>query len=814
MKRVLSLVLALVMVLGMIPMGFAADQTAGEVLKGYGIIKGYDDGSLGEDRHINRAEMMVVIARMMGKGAEAEKFALPSTFTDLEGFGWAAPWIAYAELQEWTAGVGGGKFNPAGEVTLQEASVFMLKALGYVADVDFTWANAVEVATAKNLLAGVSVAHTTAVKRGELFTVMINTLNAEVKDGSMALGVKLGYMKPAAFAVKSVNVVNAKKVEVVFNQEVNKVSAETASNYNFVGLTSSWTPVLQADNKTVILTSTTAIANGATFVVIVNPIANKADATKLTETFTKTITFSDTVKPVFTGVTYPEAGTAVLNFSEDLSTAGTVVVYDGATVVTTVASSLSANKITLTGLTTDKEYKVVVVGAMDQSLNLIPAPIEVFVKSVISETVKPTVVALSTVGLTTVKVQFSEKLKAISTGVYANISINGTAQTGTQTFDTTNNTLTLTTSQVAGIYSVSVAGYTDLSNNVGETYTRAVAFTASAPVLQKTEVTTDSTGTFVVLTFDKAPLLTALTGTDTDITGTYTTPESVLKAFVSANLNEATAITAVGSTIKINMTGQAAGTYNLSIPAAAITDGTTARTTSLAITFTLTGAVVDITKPTIDGVFVPGSDASTVVTGLTVVPKNTVYVKYSRAMNSTAVNPANYNIDGMMVFSSAVFIEDQTLVKLTLVDGSLTISGTRGFNISAAVTGLNGVAINAYSAAIPFIENVKPALASAILINGTTIELTFSEAVKDTNFVSSNAGNDFEVYIDGVKSTIASVGTGATVDDNKLQVVLATAITPTQLASGVITVKVLDTANGTDIALNNVVTGTVVTVVK
>lgn len=271
MKRVLSLVLALVLVLGMIPMGFAADATAGQTLKGYGIIAGDENGNLNEDQNLNRAEMMVVLARMMGKGAEAQAFALPSTFTDLAGFGWAVPWIAYAEMNEWTAGVGANMFNPAGNVTAQEAAVFMLKALGYEADVDFTWANAVEFATAKGLFAGVDTAATSPILRGDLFTMMITTLNTEVKAGTGLLGVVLGYMENPELEVVSVKALNLVQVEVKFNMAVDADTAEDIDNYELTNddgddLLTNWNDTdvtfdLQDDEKTVIITHLKAVAD-------------------------------------------------------------------------------------------------------------------------------------------------------------------------------------------------------------------------------------------------------------------------------------------------------------------------------------------------------------------------------------------------------------------------------------------------------------------------------------------------------------------------------------------------------------------------
>jgi hypothetical protein len=248
------------MVLGMIPMGFADSHTAGEQLKDLGLVTGYPDGTLGEANNITRAEMMVQLSRINGKFEEAKSFALPSTFTDVPATHWASPYIAYAELNEWTAGVGGGKYDPNGLVTLQQAAVFMLKSLGYVADVDFNWTNAVEVATGKGLIAGVSVAGNVAVTRGQLFTVMLNTVNAMLKDGSMTLGQKLGIaaLNPA---VVSLTATGANKLEVKFNIAVDKAKAVVAVTKGSVVVNTDKVE-FAADNKSAVITTTTNLTKG------------------------------------------------------------------------------------------------------------------------------------------------------------------------------------------------------------------------------------------------------------------------------------------------------------------------------------------------------------------------------------------------------------------------------------------------------------------------------------------------------------------------------------------------------------------------
>jgi len=191
MKRVLSLVLALALVLGSIPAGFAATATAGETLKGYGLLAGDQNGNLNEDKDITRAEMMVVLARLLGKFEEAKAYSIPSTSKDVAGH-WAAAYIAFAEKEAWTAGKGNGMFDPNGKVTLQETAAFMMKALGYTVT-DF--AKVVEEATAKGLLKDVTGTATAPILRASLFTAALNTINTPVKDSTVKLGEKLGVIK-------------------------------------------------------------------------------------------------------------------------------------------------------------------------------------------------------------------------------------------------------------------------------------------------------------------------------------------------------------------------------------------------------------------------------------------------------------------------------------------------------------------------------------------------------------------------------------------------------------------------------------------
>ncbi len=216
MKRILSLVLVLALVLGTIPAGFAATATAGETLKGYGLLAGDQNGNLNEGNTINRAEMMVVYAQLLGKKTEAAAYSIPSTSKDVKAGTWYAPYVAFAEKEAWTAGIGNGMFDPMGKVTVQQAAAFMLKALGYTVT-DFS--TVVADATAKGLLKDVTAAANTPIVRGSLFTVALNTLNTPVKDSTVSLGTKLGVMKPVVSALdsKAAVAISHNTIQVTFN---------------------------------------------------------------------------------------------------------------------------------------------------------------------------------------------------------------------------------------------------------------------------------------------------------------------------------------------------------------------------------------------------------------------------------------------------------------------------------------------------------------------------------------------------------------------------------------------------------------------
>lgn len=148
-KRVLSLTLAAVMVLGLMITGAGAvnlddfsdrDEIVNDeavlVLTTLNVINGKSDGSYDPKGTVTRGEMTKMICVILNGGSDpvlAE--TVNNTYTDTVGH-WAAPYIEYCTTLGIVAGRGDKKFDPDGNVSVAEAGKMLLVALGYNAGVE------------------------------------------------------------------------------------------------------------------------------------------------------------------------------------------------------------------------------------------------------------------------------------------------------------------------------------------------------------------------------------------------------------------------------------------------------------------------------------------------------------------------------------------------------------------------------------------------------------------------------------------------------------------------------------------------------
>ncbi len=197
MKKTLALLLVFVMMLSSLSFADMSSTRAGEELKAFGIIKGDQDGNLNEDQPLTREEAITILNRMMGVAAEADKMANVSPFLDVAADHWAAKQIAYAKEQGWTNGIGDNRFGIARSVTTQEFLTMMLRVLGKQGA--GVYGNAMQLASDYKLLKNANtVAAKEQIRRGDVFIIMYNTLEAKPINSNVTLGEKLGLMMSAS----------------------------------------------------------------------------------------------------------------------------------------------------------------------------------------------------------------------------------------------------------------------------------------------------------------------------------------------------------------------------------------------------------------------------------------------------------------------------------------------------------------------------------------------------------------------------------------------------------------------------------------
>lgn len=203
-RRILSLLLALVLLLGLVPMAFAAGaqaQDAAEALYQMGLFQGTGKNADGSpkfdlDRAPTRAEAVTMLIRLLGKETEAKSGEWDIPFTDVAD--WAKPYVGYAYANKLTNGVSGDRFGGSETVTAAQYLTFVLRALGYKSGSDFQWNAAWELSDRIGLTFGQYGAQTTRFLRGDAAVISYNALLLCPKGQRVTLQERITGTKPAA----------------------------------------------------------------------------------------------------------------------------------------------------------------------------------------------------------------------------------------------------------------------------------------------------------------------------------------------------------------------------------------------------------------------------------------------------------------------------------------------------------------------------------------------------------------------------------------------------------------------------------------
>ncbi|PLR73509.1 hypothetical protein [Bacillus sp. UMB0728] len=611
-------------------------------------------------------------------------------------------------------------------------------------------------------------------------------------------------------AVKSVSAVNAKQLEVTFNQPVLGQDANVtndatdAANYTLGGTPAS-SAVLSEDQRTVTVTFAGDV-EGQDQVLVVNPVATtKKDANGAavtTEKFSKVFSYTDTVKPQVTGTSY-ENGTIVVTFSEEIGTEPAVVRVNGVPVSADdyKISDSDATKIEITHtLAAGATASLYVAGAKDTSVA--ENEMSLYNGSVIAPSAdasKPSITSVQVTGQNTATVTLSEAIN--QTNVTAKLQ-KGAAQSDVtlvkDTADTTGKTYTLTvdlngdtagdgifsgnsTSETFTLY-VAAGAMTDATANANELFSTSVTFNkdVTGPVLTTSNVTTDNKK------FDfKFNENLTVAGSTADIT--VRNSEGVKIAADAETALKSGDTTVYQVDIKNGDVAFDAGTYTVTIPAGYFTDVYGNQSAAVTSTFTVgTPSNADTTKPVATVTNVVGT-------------ANAFQVAYGEEVTSSALNLGSYKLDGAALpagtdiyFTSAA----KTTVQIVLPENSINIGNqTTGASAILNVSGVADVAgnvVNSTNTAVTVKDNTAAAITNVQVI-GQDVYVTFNEAVTVGEDVDAN--NAFNIT---VSNAVAEAGNLSAVAGNAKQVKFTLETAPA--TNPVVTVKaaqtVLTDANG------------------
>lgn len=103
-------------------------ERAVETLKAFGILMGKSEDNFDGESNITRAEMVTVVLKLKGFGYTVQT---ETVFDDVPKEHWASGMIALANDLEYVKGISETEFRPDDNVTYEEATAILVRALGY-----------------------------------------------------------------------------------------------------------------------------------------------------------------------------------------------------------------------------------------------------------------------------------------------------------------------------------------------------------------------------------------------------------------------------------------------------------------------------------------------------------------------------------------------------------------------------------------------------------------------------------------------------------------------------------------------------------
>lgn len=158
-----------------------AQEIAAEELVSLGILAGNEDGELLLDNTVTRAEMAVIICRLLGlEDIAIKEVVFTPSFLDVSHDHWASGYIEVVKGQGIINGYPDGSFRPEGEVSYAETVKMLVATLGYLPKAEQMGGypmGVIAIATQNGITKGVSFAQNQAVTRGDVACLVLNALD-------------------------------------------------------------------------------------------------------------------------------------------------------------------------------------------------------------------------------------------------------------------------------------------------------------------------------------------------------------------------------------------------------------------------------------------------------------------------------------------------------------------------------------------------------------------------------------------------------------------------------------------------------------
>ena len=158
------------------------EEQAGEYLKKIGLYKGYEDGSLGLDRNVTRAEFATLAVRIEGMEDVQEKHRGETIFKDMAASHWASGYVNIAVSKDLIKGFEDKTFRPEEEITYVQALAVVIRILGYEKDVVGEWPdNYIEKGMDLGLDRYIGLSADDVINRGEIAVLIYNALEITIQ---------------------------------------------------------------------------------------------------------------------------------------------------------------------------------------------------------------------------------------------------------------------------------------------------------------------------------------------------------------------------------------------------------------------------------------------------------------------------------------------------------------------------------------------------------------------------------------------------------------------------------------------------------